>query len=237
MKKLIAIVFCLSLFSAYSQTADEVITKYASQMGGLDAFKNVKTVKMTGTVSAQGNELALTTQIVNGKSMRSDIEVMGQAIVNCYSNGKGWKINPFAGAPTPTEVTGSELNDFKIQSMLANQLMDYKARGHQAELQGDEDVEGVKTFKIKFTSKEDGKNTTYYISKADYTLIKSVTLRQIQGQDMEVETYYSDIKDFGGLKFTMQRDQKISGQIFQSIHFEKIELNVPVDEKIFDMPK
>jgi hypothetical protein len=54
---------------------------------------------------------------------------------------------------------------------------------------------------------------------------------------MEVETYYSDIKDFGGIKFTMQRDQKINGQTFQSIHFDKIELNVAVDDKIFDMPK
>jgi hypothetical protein len=237
MKKLLFAVLSFAVVSAHAQSADDVIQKYTTNMGGLEAINKITSAKMTGTVTTQGMDLALTTQIINGKGMRTDVEVMGSSVTNCYYNGKGWKINPYAGAPTATEVTGNELSDFKAQSSLANQLMDYKARGHQVEMQGEETVEGIKTFKIKLTNKDDGKVTTYFISTTDYTLIKSVGSREIQGEEVEVETYYSDIKEIGGVKFFMSRSQKIEGQEFQAIKFDKIELNVTVDEKIFEMPK
>ncbi len=237
MKKLLLAVLSFATISAKAQTADDVISKFAANMGGLEVFNKITSAKMTGTYSTQGNEIALITQIINGKGMRTDLELMGQAVTNCYFNGKGWKINPFQGVTTPTEVTGTELNDFKTQSNLANQLMDYKARGHQVELQGEDAVEGIKTYKIKLTNKDDSKVTTYFISTADYTLIKSVTMRQFQGQDIEVESFYSDLKEINGVKFFMTRDSKIEGQVFQTVKYEKVELNVTIDEKIFEMPK
>ncbi len=165
--------------------------------------------------------------------MRTDVEVMGQTVTNSYKDGKGWKINAFAGATTATDVTGTELNDFKTQSLLSSQLMDYKARGYKVELMGQEDVDGKKDYKIKLTA-EDNKTTIYYIDVATSMLIKSVGTKNMMGQDMELETYYSDIKDFGNLKFSMSRVQKSSGQVIQEIHFDKLELDVAVDEKIFD---
>ena len=228
---------CITATSVFAQSVDEIIQKYTANMGGLDAFKKVTSVKFSGTVVTQGNDLPVTTQVINDKAMRMDVEAMGQTVTNVYHNGKAWKINPFTGATTATEVTGTELNDFKIQASLANPLMDYKARENKAELVGQEDVEGIKTYKIKLTSKDDGRISTFFISANDLTLVKSVSTRKVQGQDMEIETFYSDIKDINGLKFFMTRTLKISGQEFQTIKLDKIELNVAIDEKIFEMPK
>ena len=104
-------------------------------------------------------------------------------------------------------------------------------------MQGEETIEGIKTFKVKLTNKDDSKVTTYFLSISNYTLIKSVATREMQGQEVEVETFYSDLKEFGAVKFFMSRSQKMNGEEFQVIKFEKIELNVPVDEKIFEIPK
>jgi hypothetical protein len=220
--------------STNAQTTDDIIQKYSKAIGGLAAFNAIKTMKTTGTITTQGVDLALTSQIVNGKAVRTDVQAMGQSVINSYKDGKGWKINPFAGVTTVTDMTPEELIDFKSQSMIASQLIDYKARGHKVELQGQEDVEGVKTYKIKLTNKDDNKVTTYFISVTDNTMIKSISTRQVQGQDIEIETFYSDIKDFNGLKFPMVRIQKMQGQVFQEIKIATIEFNVPVDEKIFD---
>ena len=234
MKKLFFTIFSFAFISANAQTVDEVIQKYTAAMGGLDAFNAVKTEKITGNVSVQGMDLPVTVEVINGRAMRTDVSVMGQSIINSYKDGKGWKINPLAGIATATDVTGSELTDLKAQSMMASPLMDYKARGHQVELQGQEDVEGVKCYKIKLTSKDDGKVTTYFISVSDNMPIKSVGSRDMQGQTLDVETFYSDFKEYNGLKFVMTKTQKIDGQTFQEIKYTTIELNVPVDEKIFD---
>ena len=234
MKKILFAILSFAFVAAHAQTADDIIQKYSKATGGLSAFNAIKTMKMTGIVTTQGMDLPLTVQIINGKAVRNDVEVMGQSIINSYKDGKGWKINPFAGATTATDMTPEELVDFKSQTMISNQLMDYKARGHKVELLGQEDVEGIKTNKIKLTNKDDNKVSTYFISVADNTLIKSISPRAIQGQEMDVETFFSDIKDFNGLKFPMTRTQKIQGQVFQEIKMSSIDFNVAIDEKVFD---
>jgi len=131
-------------------------------------------------------------------------------------------------------MTNDELIEAKGQSMIASQLMDYKARGHKVELQGQEDVDGIKAHKIKLTNKDDSKVTTYFISVADNTLVKSVNTRDMQGQQIEVHNYASDIKEYGGIKFPMTRTQKVQGQVLQEIKMTLVELNVAIDEKVFD---
>jgi hypothetical protein len=234
MKRFLTAVLGLAFLSAQAQTADEVITKYSAAMGGLDAFNNVKSAKMTGIATLQGMDLPITIQVINGRAFRIDVEVMGQSVVNSYKDGKGWKINPFGGAETATDVEGAELLEYKAQASLSNSLMDYKARGHQIELLGQEDVDGKKAFKIKLTSKDDGKITTFFINSEDNMLLKSVSSREMQGQTVDVDTYYTDFKEFGGIKIAMTRTQKIMGQDFQTITLNNVELNVQVDEKSFD---
>ena len=233
MKKIFFVLLILIVVKAQAQSVDDIIHAYADSMGGLNNFKNVKTAKLSGTVTAQGNDFPLTVQIVNTKAMRVDVDVMGQSIVNCYKDGAGWKINPYDGAPSATDVSGTELADFKDQSFLASQLMDYKDRGYKAELLGQEDVDGNKAYKIQLTS-ADNTASTYYIDPSTYMLIKFVGTRTVMGQDMELESYFSDVKDFNNLKFSMSRVIKAGGQTLQELHFDKVELDVPIDEKIFD---
>jgi len=233
MKKIFVLILALAFIKAHSQTVDEIVQKYSNAAGGLDNFKKIKTAKFSGTASAQGQEFPLTVQIINGRAMRTDVEVMGQSITNAYKDGKGWKINPFAGAPTATDATAEELNEFKIQGSLISQLMDYKDHGYKAELLGQEDVQGAKTYKIKLTT-DDNKTTTYFIDANTYFLIKTIGMRNLMGQEMELETYYSEVKDIGNVKFSMMRSVQSGGQTLQEVHFDKIELDVPVDEKIFD---
>jgi hypothetical protein len=82
MKKIFVLLFALVFIKAQSQTVDEIVQKYANAAGGLDNFKKIKTAKFTGTASAQGNEFPLTVQIINGRAMRTDVEVMGQTVTN-----------------------------------------------------------------------------------------------------------------------------------------------------------
>ena len=236
MKKLIIALLAFGVFSASAQTVDEVIQKYSANLGGLDAFNKIKSAKITGTYTTQGMDLPMTIQIVNGKASRTEVEAMGNTVIRAYHDGKAWTQNPFTGINNPTEVTGAEVADYKAQSNLASPLMDYKARGHSVELVGQETVEGVKTYKVKLTSKDDGKVTYYYINAADYSLIKSEAERDFQGQTVNVETYYSDMKTINGVKFAMTRQSKMGGEVFQSITYTTVDLNVPIDEKIFSMP-
>jgi hypothetical protein len=233
MRKIFLVLLTFISFGTMAQTVEDVVQKYAANLGGVDAFNKVKTAKMTGTLTVQGMDLPLVTQVVNGKSIRSDLDLAGQSITTAYHNGTGWKVNPPAGITTAVPLTTSEMAEQRAQASLANNLMDYKSRGHQVEMLGQEDVDGIKTYKLKLTRKEDGNVTTYFISVADYILVKSVTMRDFQGQEIEVESLYSDLKAINGLKFFMHRVARVNGETFQEINYDKIELDVPVDAAIF----
>lgn len=234
MKKYLFFFSAFFLSVVHAQTVDDIIRQYSEAAGGLDNFNKIKTALVTGTVTVQGTELPVTIHVINNKAMCMDIDIMGMKITNCYYDGKGWKVNPFSGDEEPADVTGSELAELKSQSMLASPLMDYKSRGHKVELLGQEEVDGVKTHKIKLTSKDDGKVTLFFVGIADGLLVKSISTRQIQGELYELETYHSHYKKINGLQFAMNRKQYIEGNLIQELTVESIELDVEIDEKIFE---
>lgn len=236
MKKLILICSLFISAVAQSQTVEEIIQKFDAHLGGLEKFKNIKTFKMTGNITVQGMELPITMQVITGRAVRTDVEVMGSSVTSSYKDGKGWKINPFAGAPDPTDMNDKELEDAKLQTEAANSLISYKDRGATVELVGKETVAGQEAYKIKYSPKSGNAPTFYFINAANSTLIKSVKRAEVMGTEMEIETLFSNLKEVDGLKFYLGLVQSADGQEMQDIKFDKVELNVPIDEKVFDKP-
>lgn len=237
MKQFLLALSLIATLHTTAQTADEIIQKYTNTLGGLDAFDKVKTAKISGSITTNGKTYPITTQLVNGRSMRTDVTVAGQQIINVYDNGKGWKINPFAGAPVAQDVTGTELVSYKAQASLANHLSDYKRRGHEVTLAGLDPVNGAPAYKIKLVNKDDGKTTYYFIDSTTSLLVKSTTIREISGTPYGAETTYSDFRTINGLQFAMHILVTVEGKPFQELIFDRIDLNVPVDEKIFTRPR
>lgn len=236
MKKLLTSFLILVVATVQAQTpsVDEIIASYAKAIGGIEALNKVTSMKSTGSVAMQGMDLPMTSQIIFKKGIRIDVEVMGQSVIRAYGNGKGWEINPFGGKPTATEMTGDDLLEMKEQINPVDKLIDYKNLGHKVELVGEETFEGTKGWNIKFTHKETGKTSNYLISAADYMLVKTTGKKELMGQQVDEQTVYSNIKEFGGLKFPTMMAVSFNGNLFQEVSISNIELNVPVDEKIFN---
>lgn len=236
MKKLLTSFLILIAAAVQAQTpsADEIIANYAKAIGGIEALNKVTSIKSTGIVAMQGMDFPMTSQIIYNKGVRIDVDVMGQSVIRAYGNGKGWEINPFGGKPTATEMTGDDLLEMKEQISPIDKLIDYKNLGHKTELVGEETFEGTKGWNIKFTHKETGKTTNYLISATDYMLVKTTGKKEIMGQEVDEQTVYSNIKEFGGLKFPTLISVSFNGNPFQEVSISNIELNATVDEKIFN---
>ena len=235
MKKLVLLFFVFAFITTKAQTVDEIIQQHANTMGGLDNVNKLQSLKKTGTMISQGLELQMTIQVINHNAMRTDLEAMGLKLTICYKDGKGWTRNPFAGDTTANDITGSELSELKSQTMISSQLMDYKARGHQVELIGKEDVNGAPAYKIKLINKENSKETFYLIDSSTSLLLKLYTIELDNvGDEMKMETIFSDLKNIGEIKFNMTQTQILNGQPLRELKFKTVEVNVPIDEKIFE---
>ena len=226
---LLAIAAVISIQSIKAQTVDEVIDKYEIALGGKEKLLSLKSVKMTGSISVQGFEVGVKVTIVDGVGSRNDISVPGMGegfqVVNTK---KGWDFMPFRGQASPEEISAEQLKSSQWLLDLQGLLVNYKQKGSQVELLGKENVSGTECFKLKLTSKM-GNEYTLYIDTKNYYRIKSVTKTNSKNGEVEAEVTYGDYK------------KTADGYVFPylqtigegSIVFSTIEINKPVDEKIF----
>jgi len=230
------------LFSLYAsaQTADEIIKKNIDAKGGLGKFKSIKTIRLTGLFSmpSMGIEDALITIVAKRPNLiRLDIEVMGMVVVRAFDGETAWQTMPTEMGDLETdEMPESDAEEMRRDSDFDGHLIDYKKKGHKVELVGKEDVEGTEVYNLKVTLK-DGYVVNYYFDTKNFLDLKSKAITSFQGQEVEGETFYSDYKEIAGILFAHSVEMKLDGQTNQQVIFEKVELNVDVEDAYFKMPE
>ncbi len=217
-----------------AQTADEIVEKHFSAIGGKDLLNSVKTMKMTGSIEIQpGMTAPMTMQIVNNKGMRMDLSVMGMTMNQVVYENSGWAIVPFNGNTNPEPMTEDQVKEMKKQTDLTGDLLNYKSKGSTIELIGSEDVEGTDTYKVKLKEK-DGSVGYKFFDKTNFYLIKEIKIVKLEDKETEVAVLYSNFKKTdSGLVFAHSMSNEMAGG---PITWESFEVNPKIDDSIFKMP-
>ncbi len=239
--KIIASAFIVLATSAisFAQTADEIVAKHIEAMGGADKWKALKAMEMNNKFNVQGMDIENKIVIVNGKSLRSDIAVMGQEIITAVDGETGWSQSPamMGGSGEPEDMPGALIKESRKQVNLGGSLLNYKESGSTVELVGKEKLDGVDVYHLKLTEKS-GDVSNLFLSASNYYILKSSGKRNIQGKDTEAEVSYSNFKQVEGLTFphTMEVPNPMAAGTTMTIETDSIKLNPKIDESIFKKP-
>jgi outer membrane lipoprotein-sorting protein len=234
----VAALVAVVVVPASAQNVDEIIAKNFAAMGGIDKLKAVSSVRMTGKMLAgPGMEVPIVIETKRPKSLRVDISIQGMTVVQAFDGTDGWILNPMSGRSTAEALPSEMTKMVEEQADMDGPLMDYKAKGHTAELVGKETAEGTECYKIKLTEK-DGDVTWYYFDTETFLGVKQDAKRTLRGTEVETETIIGNWKAVEGVMYPHSVDagQKGSPQR-QKMTIEKIEVNVPIDDARFKMPK
>ena len=215
-------------FNIQAQTADEIIGKYITAIGGKDKWTQVKSMKVNGYIEVQGIKINFTQQAVHNVGVRVDAEFQGQKIIDITTPTKGWSQNPFGGRSSLQPISDEELNQKLDDLDIQDEFIDYAAKGSSVEFLGKDEEDGNEFYKIKMVTKT--KNESVYFFDVNTSLIykEEKTVKQ-QGQEMKLVTKMFDYKTLPfGIKVPHKSEQM--GQILVS---DKIEINPAIDENIF----
>jgi len=226
---LLTLAALINVQSTKAQTADEIIGKYETALGGKEKLLAIKSVKMVGNLNVQGMDVGVTTTALNGVGSRNDISVPGMGegfqVVNAT---KGWDFMPFMGQANPEEISADQAKASQGLLDLQGVLVNYKEKGSQVELLGKEKVDTAECYKLKVTNKQ-GVVSTLYIDATTYYRVKNITKMKTANGDADVETGYGDFKKTAdGYVFPFSQTMERGTIVFSSI-----DVNKPVDEKIF----
>ena len=213
---------------AQTQTVDEVINKHIEALGGKEKLLSLKSVKYTGNINIQGNDVSIVQTKVNLKGMRIDISVAGTENYQFVTPEKGFVYMPVQGMTEPSPMPEDQVKSGQNQLDIQGPFLNYKEKGTAVELLGIEKLNGEDNYKLKVTFKN-GLVTTYFIGAKNYYINKTVSKRNINGEDMDMETTFADYKQNADGFWFAYSTTSMQGDLI----YDKIETNITVDENIF----
>lgn len=226
-----------SFAQVQAQTAEEIVNKYLTAIGGAENWKKINSMIQSGVMSVQGADIQVTTTIVHNKGSRQDITLMGMTGYQIVTPTEGWAFMPFQGQASPEAMTAEDVKESQDGLDVQGPLVDYAAKGHKVQYMGKEDVDGTECHKLKLTYKW-GKEETMYFEPKTFYLVKSVSVRKANGQEIELSTTFSNhTKLPEGIVVPMSVQVPLGPGFNADMTVEKVEINKAVDATVFKPAK
>lgn len=217
-------------------SAAAVVDKNVAARGGLQTWRSVQTMTLTGKMGAGGNRraalpvpgttvaakkdalgarpeeevfLPFVMELKRPRKLRFELQFKGQTAVQVFDGANGWKLRPFLNRREVEPYTPDEMKLAAMQAELDGPLVDYAAKGTKVELDGMEQVENRDTYKLKLTMKS-GETTHMWIDSQTFLEAKiEGQPRKLDGTMHPVETYFRDYRVVNGLQIPFLLETKV----------------------------
>lgn len=225
----LALLFTLPLAAtpAAALTAEELVGKNLEARGGRERLAAVTSVHTVGTVRLGGSLEAKTEAwgLVPG-AIRTELSLQGMTAIQAWDGKEAWAVQPFRGRKDPQKLSDDDAKGLVEAADLVGPLVDYARKGNKIEYLGTEDVDGTDAHKLRVTLKN-GDVQYLYLDPDHFLEIRVVTHRMVRGQEQVQTVDLGEYEKVDGLYFPFEVGRG---------HLDKMELNVPVDSKMFGFP-
>lgn len=214
--------------AAWAQTAEEIVSKHLTAIGGEEAWKKIETIKMDGSMSVQGMEMPINISIKNKKAWRMDMTIMGMANYQIVTDKEGWMYFPVQQQEKPEPLPAEMVSALQGQLDIAGDLVGYKEKGSKIEFVGKDKIDEKDVYKVKLTDKA-GKEKTMFFDASNYYLIREVQIAETEAGDQEMANNFSNFQKLPEgivVPMTMESPQG-------PVTFKSIVVNQPLDDNLF----
>ena len=241
---LICIAFTLSLNAAPGTSpaapklsAVEIVDKNVAARGGLQAWRAVQTMTITGKLGAGGNQRATLAVPVPGRpkgqaaalphrpaeeaqlpfvmdlkrpdKVRFELEFNKQTAIQVFYGVQGWKLRPYLNRKEVEPFSPEEMKIASKQGQLDGLLIDYAAKGTRVEFDSIEKVEDRDAYKLKLTLKSGDVIHVWVDSKTFLEAKVEGQPRRLDGTYHPVEVYYRDYRPVNGLQIPFVLETRV----------------------------
>jgi outer membrane lipoprotein-sorting protein len=248
---------------AAALSATEIASRNAAARGGLEAWRKVNTLSLSGTLDAgharpvdpekyrpgRGGPTgqAATPKPDSGTlvqvpfradykrphQQRMEIDYNGQTAVQVYDGKAGYKYRPFLNRNDWQPFNDEEARQAAEQQDLDGPLIDYAAKGTKLDVEGVEAVDGKPAYKLRLTLKN-GDQRRVWVDAGSFLDVQVDGTRRLDGKPHNVLTVQRDFRTVNGLKVPFEYETSVA-QVpgSQKIKVTNVLLNPAVDDSRF----
>jgi hypothetical protein len=189
--------------------------------------------------SPAGKIILLPFQMELKRPLKSRIEVQfqGDTAIQVFDGISGWKLRPFLGRRQVESYTQAEAKIASQQQELDGPLVDYVAKGTKVALEGMEQVNGSKAYKLKLTLKNGEVRHLWVDTKTFLDAKIDGAPRRFDGKLRSVLTYFHDYKMVDGVKIPYVLETSVEGiSGSEKISIEHVVVNPNLNDLRFTKP-
>ncbi len=249
MKKLLfaLVVLCTVSFVGRAQvTVDDIVNGYLEATGGVKNWEAIKGVKIESVLKYQSMEMPMVSYEFDNGVKFQKVNFQGKDLVVMAFDGKtGWKTN-FMNLKAEKLDNETIENIKRTSKDFPNPFLHWKDKGYQVTLEGEEEIDGVKTYVLKvdkgtvlFNGQEKPNIEYWYFDEENFVPIMSKSQNIWEGPmaGKAMERYYSNYDAAGELFIPYEITNKVDGQVVSSMTIKSFEVNPPFDSTMLKMPQ
>jgi hypothetical protein len=221
-----------------AMTAAQIVDKTVEARGGLDAWRKIETIIWVGHLeSARSAVPSLPFRLEEKKPDKSRFEINepSQRSLRVFDGMNGWKMrNGQDGRPDIKRFTPQEVRFAREASGLEGPLIDFRAKGSSVEVEGTEQLDGRKTYRIG-VELASGERLKVWIDAETFLEARyDRTAYSPNGALGTVSIRYRDYKQVEGLALpSLLEISGAAGGKPDRMVIERVALNAKIDDREF----
>jgi outer membrane lipoprotein-sorting protein len=246
MKTSLSLALCAALLasaaaSSAEMTAAEVADRNVAARGGLQAWRAVSTLTLSGEMDAGGKQevkLPFVLQMKRPHKSRLELRFQDQTALQTWDGAKGWKLRPYLNRNDVDAFTAAEAKQAAASDELDGPLVDYARKGTKIELLGTEAVAGKNAYKLRLT-KAGGEQRNLWIDAQSFLELQiDGEPRKLDGRPHKVTVLYGDFKSVNGLMVPHSLETVVQGvKQTRKMTIKSVAVNKPLDDTLFGKPQ
>jgi outer membrane lipoprotein-sorting protein len=181
-------------------TAEEVLDKYITAIGGKDALAKVTDVTTSMSSEGQMGAIMITRKQKLPNKFSMVINANGMEVMK--QTGDGAKIVMGGMQGNSTTLEGSAAQQMTAMNVIFPELH-YAENGVKSTVVGPEKIDGKDTYKLSHTTADGSATWTDNFDATTGLKVQSVTTTKNARGEMTMTSVYSDYKEVSGIKFPM----------------------------------
>jgi outer membrane lipoprotein-sorting protein len=221
---------------ARGQSVEWFARKGVEALGGAGKLEAVRSERMTGRIGFGSEaDLPFVVELKRPRKIRTQVDFKAGTFVQGFDGKIGWVSDPSRGGK-PVEMPPEQARNLPEQADMDGPLLRWKRRGIRLEVEGREKVRGIDALRIRVTL---ANGIVRYLDLDASTYRKVRWQGELgEGDRKQVnESFFTDYRKVGELLFPFRIESGAGGRVTQTIVFEKVEVNPPIDDSRFSMPK
>ncbi len=224
-------------------TAAEIVAHNVEARGGAAAWRKVDTMIWVGHIEdprSRTNHLPFVLEMKRPDKSRFEIRADNQMSVRMFDGKEGWTIRTVPnGRPSMRPYSAAEVEYAKEVQVIDGQLIDYQTKGNDVSLEGEDQVEGHKAYRLRVLQPSGIAHHVWIDAKTYLELRSDREAHTTLGASDTVYVYYRHYDTIKGLRIPLVVESgsaKAGSKARNRLVIDRVVLNPQLPDKVFTRP-